>query len=104
MNKTTLVKAVLVATIATLTACTDMKPYDAKINDLTSQVSKLEAQVAAAKSSADAANSAAAAASQAAGNAQNAANQAATAAQASQTCCNDTNEKIERMFRRSVSK
>jgi hypothetical protein len=43
-------------------------------------------------------------ASQAAAAAQTTANQAATAAQTSQACCDANSEKMERMFRRSVSK
>jgi uncharacterized phage infection (PIP) family protein YhgE len=104
MKNVTLVKVATLAAAMLLPACTDMKPYDQKISDLQSKVSTLESQVAAAKSAADAANSAASSAAQAASGAQNAANQAMSAAQASQTCCNDTNEKIERMFRRSISK
>lgn len=103
MNKLTMSAAALAAMLV-LPACTDMKPYDAKISDLQSKVSSLESQIAAAKSAADAANGAASSAAQAASAAQNTANQAASAAQASQTCCTETNEKIERMFRRSISK
>ena len=62
------------------------------------------ADLAAAKSSADAANAAAQSASSTASGAQSAANQALAAAQASQSCCDATNEKIDRMFRRSISK
>ena len=50
------------------------------------------------------ANSAAASAGQAASGAQSTANQALAAAHASQSCCDATNEKIDRMFKRSVSK
>ncbi len=53
---------------------------------------------------ADAANAAAQSASSTASGAQSAANQALAAAQASQSCCDATNEKIDRMFRRSISK
>ena len=58
----------------------------------------------AAKQAADAAASAAAAARSAADSAQSTANQALQAAQASQACCDATNEKIDRMFQRSMSK
>jgi hypothetical protein len=40
----------------------------------------------------------------AANGAQSAANQALAAAQSSQACCDSTNEKVDRMFKRSVSK
>jgi hypothetical protein len=58
----------------------------------------------AAKQAADAAASAAAAARSAADSAQSTANQALQAAQASQACCDATNEKIDRMFQKSMSK
>ena len=48
--------------------------------------------------------SAAAAAKSAADNAQSTANQALQAAQASQSCCDATNQKLDRMFKHSVSK
>lgn len=59
---------------------------------------------AAAKSAADAAASAANSAKSAAAAAQSTANQALQAAQAGQACCDATNEKIDRMFKKSVSK
>ena len=52
----------------------------------------------------DTASRTAAAASQTATAAQNTANQALSAAQASQQCCDATNEKIDRMFQKSMSK
>jgi hypothetical protein len=87
-----------------LQACTDLKPLQADIDGLKSQVTSLQSAVAAAKQSADSAGSTAQSASQAANSAQSAANQALAAAQASQSCCDSTNEKIDRMFKRSVSK
>jgi murein lipoprotein len=59
---------------------------------------------AAAKSAADAAAAAAGRANSAASAAQATANQALQAAQAGQACCDATNEKIDRMFKKSVSK
>ncbi|HMD58598.1 MAG TPA: alanine-zipper protein [Steroidobacteraceae bacterium] len=96
--------AAAVAMVVGLAACTDLKPLQADIADLKAQVAKLQGDTAAAKSSADQANSAAQAASQAASGAQSTANQALAAAHASQSCCDATNEKIDRMFKRSVSK
>ena len=87
-----------------LAGCQDLKPLQADIDNLKQQVSRLNADLAAAKSSADAANAAAQSASSTASGAQSAANQALAAAQASQSCCDATNEKIDRMFRRSISK
>ena len=62
---------------------------------------------AAANSASTAANSAASTASaakSAADNAQSTANQALQAAQAGQACCDATNQKLDRMFKQSVSK
>ncbi len=95
--------AAVVAVIG-LAACTDLKPIQAQIDDLKSQAAKNAADIAAVKSTADSANSAAQSAGQAASGAQSTANQALAAAHASQSCCDATNEKIDRMFKRSVSK
>jgi cell division protein ZapA (FtsZ GTPase activity inhibitor) len=96
--------ATAVAVVVGLAACTDLKPLEAKVADLQSQVSKLQGDVSGAKSAADQANSAAQSAGQAASGAQSTANQALAASHASQSCCDATNEKIDRMFKRSVSK
>lgn len=87
-----------------VTGCTDLKPLQTQIDDQKSQVSRISADTAAAKAASDAATADARAASQSAGGAQSAANQALAAAQASQSCCDATSEKMDRMFRRSVSK
>jgi outer membrane murein-binding lipoprotein Lpp len=71
-----------------------------RIQNLETKVGALEQDVAMAKS--DASN--AAAALQAAQAAEAAANEALSAARASQSCCDATNEKIDRMFQRSQSK
>ncbi|HTV52510.1 MAG TPA: alanine-zipper protein [Steroidobacteraceae bacterium] len=92
------------AVMAGLAGCTDLKPVQADIADLKSQVAKLQADVQAAKASADQASQAAQQASQAASGAQSTANQALAAAQAAQSAVDATNEKIDRMFKRSVSK
>ncbi|MBS0377616.1 MAG: hypothetical protein JSS29_03955 [Proteobacteria bacterium] len=96
--------AAAVAVMVGLAGCTDLKPIQAQIDDLKTQLSKVQGDAAAAKSAADSANSAAASAGQAASGAQSTANQALAAAHASQSCCDATNEKIDRMFKRSVSK
>ncbi|MGA1730974.1 MAG: Lpp/OprI family alanine-zipper lipoprotein, partial [Steroidobacteraceae bacterium] len=69
-----------------------------------SQVAALQGDVGAAKSAADSAGRTASEAGSAATAAQNTANQALSAAQASQQCCDATNEKIDRMFQKSMSK
>ena len=96
--------AAAVVAVAGIVGCTDLKPIQAQIDDLKAQVAKNASDTAGAKSSADAANSAAQSAGQAASGAQSTANQALAAAHASQSCCDATNEKIDRMFKRSVSK
>jgi hypothetical protein len=53
---------------------------------------------------AEAAQSAAASASNAANSAQSTANQALQAAQGAQACCDATNEKIDRAFKKSMGK
>ena len=90
---------------------TDIKPLQADIASLKDQVSKLQTDVSAAKASADAASRSASAAqssasqaAQAASGAQSTANQALSAAQAAQSSVDATNEKIDRMFKKSVSK
>src|SRR5579862_1520655 len=96
--------AAAVVAVVGLAACTDLKPLQAEVADLKAQLAKVQGDASAAKSSADQANSAAQSASQAASGAQSTANQAVAAAHASQSCCDATNEKIDRMFKRSVSK
>ena len=104
MKYAIVLKVAAVAVVAGLAGCTDLKPLQSDINDLKAQVAKLSSDVSAAKSSADQANSAAQSASQAASGAQSTANQALAAAQASQSAVDATNEKIDRMFKRSISK
>jgi murein lipoprotein len=101
---TTLKVAVAAVGFVALAACQDLKPLQASIDDLKAQVSAVKSDVAKAQGDASAASSAAAAASQSASGAQSTANQALSAAQASQSCCDSTNEKIDRMFKKSVSK
>jgi phage-related minor tail protein len=102
--KSAVLKVAAVAAFTMLAGCQDLKPLQADVDNLKQQVSRLQADLSAAKSSADAANAAAQSASSTASGAQSAANQALAAAQASQSCCDATNEKIDRMFRRSISK
>ncbi|HEV7139235.1 MAG TPA: Lpp/OprI family alanine-zipper lipoprotein [Steroidobacteraceae bacterium] len=96
--------AAAAALVIGLVGCQDLKPMQSDISDLKSQVAQLQSQVAASKSSADQAASAAQSASQAASGAQSTANQALAAAQAAQSAVDATNEKINRMFKRSISK
>jgi murein lipoprotein len=111
MDKTIVVKLAAAAAVFALAGCTDLKPLQSDIDSLKQQVAKLQTDVAAAKTSADNAASAAQAAqnsanqaAQAASAAQSTANQALSAAQAAQSSIDATNEKINRMFKKSVSK
>jgi peptidoglycan hydrolase CwlO-like protein len=97
------IKIAALVAVAALVGCTDLKPLQAQVDDLKSQVGRLSSDLAAHKADRTDANAAAAAASAAAA-AQSTANQALAAAQAAQAGVNDTNEKIDRMFQRSVSK
>ncbi len=104
MKSAIVVKVAAMAVIAVLAGCTDLKPIQAEVDTLKSQVSKLQSDVASARSAADQANGTANQAMQAAQSAQSTANQALAAAQACQSGLDATNEKIDRMFKRSVSK
>jgi predicted small lipoprotein YifL len=115
MKNAIIVKAAAVALVVTLAGCTDRKPLQAEDDQLTSQVAKLQSDVtanattaasasAAANQAATAAMNRANAANTAAQGAQNTANQALAAAQAAQAGVDATNEKIDRMFKRSISK
>jgi outer membrane murein-binding lipoprotein Lpp len=93
-----------VASILLATGCTDLKPLQSQVDDLKAQVSKLSAQEASTKSAADSAASAAQAALAAAQRAQSTANAASAAAAQCQRGLDETNEKIARMFKKSISK
>jgi murein lipoprotein len=74
------------------------------VDEIKATADKAVQDAAAAKAAADSAASSAQSARSAADSAQSAANQALQAAQASQACCDATNEKIDRMFKKSQSK
>jgi hypothetical protein len=105
--KTALVKTLTVAAaaimVATASGCTN-KDLLARVDAADAAAKAAAADAAAAKSSADAAAAAANSASSAASSAQATANQALQAAQGSQACCDATNEKIDRAFKRSMGK
>jgi hypothetical protein len=90
-NKLIIGKLAAVALLATLSAGCATKGY---VNE----------QVAQAKSAADSAQATASAASSKADAASAKASEALAAAQAAQQCCVDTNEKIDRMFKKSMLK
>lgn len=95
---------IVAAALVLAAGCTDLKPLQSDIDSLKSQVSKLQGDVDSAKTAADGASRSAASAAEAAKAAQGTANQAVSAAQAGQACCDANSEKIDRMFKKSVSK
>jgi hypothetical protein len=103
MNTKLAIKAGVAAVAVMLaTGCTGnlQKEHEA----LAAKVDQLAKDVASAKSAADAASAAASEAGQKSASAQSTANQALNAANQSQACCDATNEKIDRMFKRSQAK
>ncbi|MGA2710178.1 MAG: alanine-zipper protein [Steroidobacteraceae bacterium] len=84
--------------------CTDLKPIQAQLDDLKSQVNKLAAEEASTKSRTDSAASTAQAATAAAQRAQGTADSASAMANRNQQAIEAINEKIDRMFKRSVQK
>ena len=80
--------------LAAATGCVSQSAFDEHV----------ASAAAAAKASADAAAASASSASSASSAAQSTANQALQAAQASQSCCDATNEKIDRAFKKSMGK
>ncbi len=103
MNTKLAIKAGAVALAMVMaTGCSTVaqKDFDA----LSVKVDQLARDAAAAKSAADAASAASSEAGQKASAAQSTANQALNAANQSQACCDATNEKIDRMFKRSQAK
>jgi murein lipoprotein len=105
MNLTTTLKAsVAAACVLAFAGCTDLKPIQAQIDDLKSQVNKLQGDSAKNAAAAAAAQQSANSAASAASGAQSTANQALSTAQANSTAIEAINEKIDRMFKKSVSK
>jgi outer membrane murein-binding lipoprotein Lpp len=84
--------------------CADLKPLQAEVDALKTQVAKLQSDADGLKSGVSSASSAASSAQQSAQAASSKADQALSAAQASQQCCDTTNEKIDRVFKKSMSK
>jgi hypothetical protein len=105
--KTAIVKTLTVAAaaviVATATGCSN-KDLLARIDAANAAAKAAATDAAAAKSAADAAAASASSAANAASAAQSTANQALQGAQASQSCCDATNEKIDRAFKRSMGK
>ena len=103
MNTKNAIKVGVVALAMMMaTGCTEKLEKDQQA--LAAKVDQLAKDVASAKSAADAASATASEAGQKASGAQSTANQALNAANQSQAGCDATNEKIDRMFKRSQAK
>lgn len=92
------------AAIVGLSGCTDLTPIQNQIKDLSSQVSRLSSEQAAMKSTLEGTAKSARDADNAASRAASKADQALALAQANQKSLEATNEKLDRMFRRHLSK
>ena len=90
--------------LLTLAGCTDLTPIQNDLKDLRSQVSRLSAEQASMKTSLDAATQSAKSASDSARAAASKADQALALGRGNQASIDATNEKINRMFRRHLSK
>ncbi len=97
---TALQGAALTLAIVVTTGCVSTSKFD----ELSARVDGIAATVASNKSGVDAASAAAADAKQMATSAQSTANQALNASNTAQSCCDATNEKMDRMFQRSQAK
>ena len=104
MNKPTSRSICTGLILLAMAGCTDLKPLEADISNLKAQVTRLQSDLQGSKQATDQASRSAESAAQAAAGAQSTANQAIAAVQASQACCDSTNEKIDRMFKRSLQK
>jgi outer membrane murein-binding lipoprotein Lpp len=84
--------------------CTDLKPIQGQLDDLKTQVGRLSTQPASAESQAQGAMNTAHSAAATAKGAQSTADSAKSTANKNQQAIEAINEKIDRMFKRSVSK
>jgi outer membrane murein-binding lipoprotein Lpp len=87
-----------------LSGCTDLTPIQNQLKDLSGQVSRLSSEQAAMRATLDNTTRSAHEAEEAAKRASSKADQALALAQANKTTVEATNEKIDRMFRRHLSK
>jgi type II secretory pathway component PulM len=90
-------KVFVFAFLVVAAACTDLKPMEARIDDLQEQVNKLQADLAKSSNTASAANKATAASASAASGA---ANKALSIAESNTAAIEALNAKIDQMFKR----
>jgi hypothetical protein len=105
---TAIVKILTGAAAATVLAlsmgCVSQSAFDEHVAAADAATKAAAQDAAAAKSAAEAAAASASSAANTASSAQSTANQALQAAQGSQACCDATNEKIDRAFKKSMGK
>jgi outer membrane murein-binding lipoprotein Lpp len=87
-----------------LAGCTDLTPIQRDLMDLHGQLDRLATEVKSVRASADTAIQSAQQAQRAASAASDTANRALAMARSTQTAIDATNEKLDRMFRRHLSK
>jgi len=103
--KSAIVKTLAISAAALLaTGCVSTSTFEDYVAKNDAAVAAAAQSAAAAKSSADAAAASASSAANAASAVQGTANQALQAAQGAQACCDATNEKIDRAFKKSMGK
>lgn len=94
----------LVASGLFLTGCVDLKPLQAQVDGLSKQVGKVEADVSSLNSRVTAVEDRVTVATADAANAKSVANVAAADAAAAKAATAQVDEKIDRMFKRSMQK
>ena len=92
-----MVRTSIFAFLVMAAGCTDLKPLDARIDELQSQVNKLQADIAKSASNAAAANKATAASASAASSD---AKQALSIGDANTAAIDKLNQKIDQMFKK----
>ena len=103
--KNTIIKTLAVSAAALLaTGCVSTSTFNEHVASADAAIKAAAQDAAAAKTAANAAATSASSASSAASAAQSSASQALQAAQAAQACCDATNEKIDRAFKKSMGK
>ena len=103
--KNTIIKTLAVSAAAILaTGCVSSSTFNEHVASADAAIKAAQQDAAAAKAAAQAAASSASSAASAASSAQSTANQALQAAQGAQACCDATNEKIDRAFKKSMGK
>ena len=103
MKIQTAIKASAVALVILVTTGCSAE-LQSQVDALNARVDAMSSDVARAQSAADAAGATASEARQMSSGAQSTANQALNAANQGQACCDATNEKLDRMFQKGMSK